>query len=152
MAYERKVMDFDGYYGELSRVYGDAPEKIRKDVIKEIADSNSRYAVDVIAGQLAFDNNIQLSQEEIVDLQRLFTINEPIFVGAEDAFGYFDAINYVDWLFAYARLQKAAGGVSLERFWGEKLLDPKTDPRAAVSFLATGHAGNLTASQKAQMQ
>lgn len=152
VAYKRKVLTYDDYYGELAHGYTDAPEEVRKEMIKEIAAGHSRYAVDIIASQLSFAEKIPYSRQEITQLEQFFATNEPIFGGAEDAFGYFDAITYVNWLLAYARLQHAAGGVGIEQYWGQKLLDPNTDPRAAVSFLATGHAGNLSASQKAQMQ
>ena len=151
-AYGRKVLTFDDYYGELAHGYWDAPEEVRKEMIKEITAGHSRYALDIIASQLSYAEIIPYSHEEIDQLEQFFTINEPIFGGAEDAFGYFDAINYMDWLFAYARLQKAADGIDLEKFWGRHLLDARTDPRASVAFLVSGHTYNLNEAQKTQMQ
>lgn len=151
-AYGRKVLSFDDYYGELAHGYDQAPQQVRKQMVKEISLGHSRYALDIIASQLSATENIAYSQPEIADLKQFFGSNEPIFGGSEDAFGYFDAITYVNWLLAYAHLQKAAGGIGMEQYLGDKLLDPDTDPRAAVAFFATGHAATLNPSQRSEMQ
>lgn len=151
-AYERKVIDFDDYYGELAHLYSGAPEKVRGEVIKEISVSHNRYAVDIVAGSLVHDENIQLSKEEVSDFRNLLESNEPIFSGSAQAFGYFDAILYVNWLIALSRLQKEGGGISMEKFLGNKLLDPATDSRASIAFLITGYAKNMDTSQRTALQ
>lgn len=151
-AYEKKFIYFDDYYGELAHMYSRAPLSIRKDVVKEISESNNRYAIDIISGKTAFAENIDLSKEEVSDLHHFLTINEPIFGGSSDDFGFFDAILYSNWLRASSRLEKELHEVSVEKSMGNKLLDPKTDPRAAVAFLVSLHAKGLNEAQKRDLQ
>lgn len=151
-AYKRHALNFDDYFGELAHIYPNAPEKLRGEIVKEIAESNNRYAVDIIAGSIASDENIQISSDEVAVLQRFLTSNEPIFSGPSDAFGYFEAILYADWLLATSRLQFEANGMNMEKFLGIKLLHPDTDPRASIAFLISGYARNLDNSQRAGLQ
>lgn len=151
-AYEKKLIYFDDYYGELAHMYSWAPLNIRKDVVKEISESNNRYAVDIISGAMASAENVDLTKEEIADLHKFLTINEPIFGGSSDDFGFFEAILYSNWLRASSRLEKELHGVSVEESMGNKLLDPKTDPRAAVAFLVSLHAKGLSEAQKRDLQ
>ncbi|WP_159917468.1 hypothetical protein [Pantoea sp. 18069] len=151
-AYERKVLSFDDYYGELAHLYPETPPDVRREIVNEISRSHNRYAVDIVAGGIAYEDDIQLSAQEVADFQGFLNTNQPIFGGAADAFGYFDAIMYSQWLIAVSRLQHQSGGVSVEHFMGRKLLDPATDPRASVAFLISGYAKNLDESQKAELQ
>lgn len=151
-AYEKKLIYFDDYYGELAHMYSWAPLDIRKNVVKEISEGNNRYAVDVISGEMAFAENVDLTKGEVADLHHFLAINEPIFSGSSDDFGFFEAIIYSNWLRASSRLGKELDGVSIEKSMGNKLLDPKTDPRAAVAFLVSLHAKGLNESQKRDLQ
>lgn len=151
-AYAHKYISFDDYYGELAHLYAGAPEGIRSDVVKEISESHNRYAVDIIAGGIVSEAHIDLSKDDILALQRFLTINEPIFNGSAGEIGYFDSIIYFNWLLANSRLQKAAGGIGVDNFLGDKLLDPATDPRATIAFLISGYAKDMDDSQRAAVQ
>lgn len=151
-AYDKNSIYFDDYYGELAHLYSRAPLNIRKEVVKQISESNNRYAVDIISGEMAFAENIDLTNEEIVDLHQFLSINEPVFGGSSDDLGFFDAILYSNWLRASSRLEKELLGVGVEQSMGNKLLDPKTDPRAAVAFLVSLHAKGLSEAQKRDLQ
>lgn len=151
-AYNRKIISFDDYHGELAHVFPGAPDETREKIVNEISKSHNRYALDIVAARTSSEEDISLSTNEILDLQGFLASNEPIFDGSEDAFGYFDAILYSNWLIAISRLQHAAGGSSAPQFIGKKLLSPTTDPRATVAFLISGYAESLTDAQKKEVQ
>ena len=151
-AYDRDILDFDGYYGELAHIYPGAPDEIREIIIHEISKSHNRYAAQIIANRLASEIDPALSSNEIADLQRFLAGNEPGFDGAADAIGYFDVFFYSDWLIASARLKNKADESSAEQFIANKLLLPTVDPRKTVTFLVSGYAENLTDAQKKEVQ
>lgn len=151
-AYEKGFIYFDDYYGELAHLYDGAPVSVRGGVIKEISESQNRYAVDIISGGISALERVELSKEEVADLHKFLVTNEPIFSGSPDEFGFFEAILYSNWLVASSRLKKELTGVGLEKNIGYKLLDPETDPRAAVAFLVTGFARGMNDSQKSDIQ
>lgn len=151
-AYEKGFIYFDDYYGELAHLYDGAPVSVRGGVIKEISESQNRYAVDIISGGISVLERVELSKEEVADLHKFLVTNEPIFSGSPDEFGFFEAILYSNWLVASSRLKKELTGVGFEKNIGYKLLDPETDPRAAVAFLVTGFARGMNDSQKSDIQ
>lgn len=151
-SYDRKFIYFDDYYGELAHLYDEAPPEERRNVIGEISRGNSRYAVDIVAAKIAFAEDVQLADEEITDLRNFLNNNRPIFDGADDSFGLFDAILYNQWLVAVSRLQSKTEGGSVEQWLGRRLLDPSTDPRASVAFLIGPYAKGLAHSKKAELQ
>lgn len=151
-SYDQKFIHFEDYYGELAHLYDEAPPEDRRNVIGEISKGNSRYAVDVVAAKIAFVEEVQLSDQEVSDLRSFLNKNRPIFAGAEDSFGLFEAILYNQWLVAVSRLQSTSEGGSVEKWMGRRLLDPSTDPRASVAFLIGPYAKILDDSKKAELQ
>lgn len=152
-AYERKILSFDDYFGELAHVFPGAPVDIREEIVAEIANSHNRYAIDIVSNTLSGEDKIALSNRERDDLQRFLKTNEPIFNGAADSFGYFDAIRYENWLVASSRLSSDSNVADApEKFLAEKLLNPATDPRALVAFAVSSYATTLTHEQRAAIQ
>lgn len=151
-AYERKILYFDDYYGELAHLYDEVPIEDRRNIIGEISSSNSRYAVDIVSAKISYADEVQLSTQELSELQSFLYKNRPIFGGSDDSFGLFEAIIYNQWLLAISRLQSKSEGNSIEHWMGRRLLDPSTDPRASVAFLISPYAKSLDDSKKAEMQ
>lgn len=151
-AYERKMIYFDDYYGELAHLYDEAPLEDRRNIIGQISSGNSRYAVDIISAKISHTDEVQLSDRELSELQSFLYKNRPIFGGSDDSFGLFEAIMYNQWLLAISRLQSKSEGGSIEHWMGRRLLDPSTDPRASVAFLISPYAKSLDHSKKAEMQ
>jgi len=151
-AYDLKAISFDEYHGELAHIYPGAPVENRSNIIREISLSNNRYAVDIISDSVVSENDIRLSSKEISDLYLLLETNEPIFSGSPDAFGYFDAILYSNWLVATSRLKNKKYGISIEQILRDKLLDPGTDPRASVAFLISPYARSMSGSQRSALR
>lgn len=151
-SYERKFIYFDDYYGELAHLYDEAPPEDRRNIISEISNGNSRYAVDIVAAKISFTEEVQLSDQEVSDFRNFLNKNRPIFGGADDSFGLFEAILYNQWLVAVSRLQSKSEGGSVEQWLGRRLIDPSTDPRASVAFLIGPYAKSLDHSKKAELQ
>jgi hypothetical protein len=151
-AYARKILSFDDYYGELAHVFPGAPPGIREEIVSQIAGSHNRYAVDIVASNVLGANGVPLSEGEKTDIQKFLRINEPIFSGAADAYGQFEAIRYEQWLLAAANLAKSTGAISTEQFIADKLLDPKTDPRALVALSTSPYVNSLTPEQRSAGQ
>lgn len=151
-SYDRGVLSFDDYYGELAHIFPGAPADVREGIVNEIATSHNRYAVDIVASTLNGAENLSLSDGEKTDLQKFLKTNEPIFSGAADSFGQFEAIRYEQWLLASAKLAQSTGTTSTEAYVAEKLLDPKTDPRALVALATSPYANSLTSAQRNTVQ
>lgn len=147
-AYNSNILSFDDYYGELAHVFPGAPVDVRKELVSEISKSNNRYAADIVANGLTSDSYKDLSHSERSDLLFFLKGNEPIFTGAADSFGYFEAIRYENWLVGVASLGNENQGDSPFLYISEKLLNPTTDPRALVAFAISPYAESLTESQK----
>ena len=147
-AYERKVLSFDDYYGELAHVFPGAPPEVREGIIRDIAASHNRYAVDIVASNINGDNKMVLSEYETTELQKFLRTNEPIFSGTADAYGQFEAIRYEQWILAGANLAKSTGSTSAEQFMVDKLLDSKTDPRALVAIATSPFMNSLPPEQR----
>ena len=147
-AYDRGILSFDDYYGELAHIFPGAPPDVREIIANQIATSHNRHAVDILASNINGAGDLSLSTAENADLQKFLKTNEPIFSGATDSFGQFEAIRYEQWLLASAKLALSTGATSTEAYVAEKLLDPKTDPRALVALATSPYTNSLTAAQR----
>ena len=151
-AYDRKILSFDDYYGELAHIFPGAPLEVREGIVNQLATSHNRYALDIIASTINGAGNLSLSAAENAALRKFLKTNEPIFSGAADSFGQFEVIRYEQWLLASGKLALSTGAMSTEAFVAEKLLDPTTDPRALVALATSPYANSLTPAQRNSVQ
>ncbi len=134
-AYKKKFLLYNDYFGELAHILSGAPVREREEIGKEIAQSGSRYAVQIISNDFANLDLKGLSSSELKTFFDYLLSNEPIFSGAPGSFGLMDAIQYDNWLRSLAHISKQTSGRDVGGSIFDKVLDGRTDPRASVAAL-----------------
>lgn len=144
IAYKKKFLSFDDYYGELAHAFPGAPPDTRASMIKELAEGHNRHASDIVADYVGGGNAGALPAVELGALKSFLKANEPVFTGAPTAFSMFEAIRVEKWLGAMSEFEKKGPTARPnDQVIFDKLQMVDTDPRFAIAFLISGRGREL---------
>lgn len=137
-AYDRKLLDADGYYGELAHLLPYASAAEQNNLLDMIKNGNNFYAREILASSFTDSEIIKkLSPKTKKNLHLFFEKNQPNFSQAIGEYDAIESFHYTNWLLSISKLEIEITNKTYQEVTFTRLNDSNLDARKIMAYLSS---------------